>query len=110
MSVFMTRILIVAAMVGGTMLTRFLPFLLFPAGREVPPFVEFLSRSLPYASMALLVVYCLKDITTFTGTHGIPELTAVAVTAAVHWFGKNSLLSIAVGTVLYMILVQMVFI
>lgn len=100
---------IVAAMIAGTLLTRFLPFVLFPAGKETPPFISFLSHSLPFASIGLLVVYCLKDINPLAGSRGIPELLAIALIAVLHRRFKNSLLSIGAGTVCYMLLVQMVF-
>lgn len=106
---FTKEILIMAAMVVGTLLTRFLPFLLFPAGAKTPKFIDYLGKNLPYATMALLVVYCLKGIRLFTAPHGLPELIAVAVIVVLHWKKGNSLLSIGAGTVLYMVLVQKVF-
>ena len=103
-------ILILAAMAAGTMITRFLPFLLFPGERKMPPFMEYLSRSLPYATMGLLVVYCLKDVAWLSGTHGAPELISIALTAGLHVWRRNTLVSIAAGTVCYMLLVQFVFV
>lgn len=100
---------ILIALVAGTMITRFIPFVIFPAGKETPKFVEYLGQKLPYASMGLLVVYCLKGVHITSGTHGIPELIAVAATAGIHIWKKNVLLSISVGTILYMLLVQLVF-
>lgn len=97
------------ALAAGTILTRFLPFLLFPTAEKTPPFVTWLGEKLPYASMGLLVVYCLKDISSTTGSHGIPECAAVALTAILQVWKKNVLLSIGVGTVCYMLLVQFVF-
>ena len=94
----------------GTRLTRFLPFILFPENRETPEFIRYLSTVLPYAVIGLLVVYCLKDIDAFGGSHGIPELIAVVFIIIVHSWKKNVLLSIAGGTLLYMILVQYIFI
>lgn len=106
----MNAVFIVAAMVCGTVLTRFLPFLIFPAGKELPGFVRYLSRTLPYAVMGLLVVYCLKNVSVFAGARGIPEALAVALIVFLHWWKGNSLLSIGVGTVFYMVLVQSVFV
>lgn len=106
---FAREVMIVAAMTLGTMLTRFLPFILFPAGKETPRFVAYLGKTLPYATMALLVVYCLRGIQFTQAPHGLPELLAVLLTAALHWWKENSLLSIGVGTVFYMFLVQAVF-
>lgn len=101
-------ILTIAAVVLATMLTRFLPFLIFPEGRTPPAAITYLSAVLPYAVIGLLVVYCLKDAL-FTSWHGLPELLAILFTALVHKWRNNTLLSIAGGTILYMILVQNVF-
>lgn len=100
---------IVIAMAAGTVITRFLPFLLFPQGKEMPKYVEYLGQTLPYATMGLLVVYCLKGVKLFAWPFGLPEFIASAAVAALHVWKKNSLLSIGVGTVLYMVLVQAVF-
>lgn len=100
---------IVIAMAAGTAITRFLPFFLFPQGKEMPRYVEYLGRTLPYATMGLLVVYCLKGIEILNWSFGLPEFIASATVAALHAWKKNSLLSIGAGTVLYMVLVQLVF-
>ena len=92
----------------ATMLTRFLPFLLFPAGKEVPAFVSYLGRVLPYAAMGLLVVYCLKGVPA-SPVYGLPELLGVAAVALLHIWKGNTFLSIGLGTVFYMFLVQVVF-
>jgi branched-subunit amino acid transport protein AzlD len=96
--------------VFGTMLTRFLPFILFPENRETPKYIRELGRVLPYAVIGLLIVYCLKDVNFLGGSHGIPELIAVVFIVIVHTWKKNVLLSIAGGTLLYMVLVQYIFI
>ncbi len=103
-------IITVAAVVLGTMTTRFLPFLLFPANKPTPKYIQYLGKVLPYAVMGLLLIYCLKDVQVAVWPHGIPELIGVAVTAALQFWRKNMLLSIAVGTILYMALVQLVFV
>lgn len=100
----------VAAVTLATLLTRFLPFWLFPENRPTPRFVTYLGTMLPYAVMALLVVYCLKNITLFAYPYGLPELLGVGVTAGLHLARRNTLLSIAGGTIAYMLLVQCVFI
>lgn len=100
----------VAAVVLGTMTTRFLPFLLFPANKPTPKYIQYLGKVLPYAVMGLLLIYCLKDVQVAAWPHGIPELIGVAVTAALQFWRKNMLLSIAAGTILYMVLVQLVFV
>ncbi len=96
---------IVAAMVIGTLLTRFLPFWIFPEGKKTPEFILYLGKTLPYATMGLLVVYCLKGISITAAPYGIPELLAVILIVILHWFKGNSLLSIGLGTVFYMFLV-----
>ena len=92
----------------GTMVTRFLPFLIFPEGKEPPEFIQFLGKVLPYAVIGLLVIYCLKDVPG-SGTYGIPEFLAIAFIVLLHRWKKNILLSIGGGTVFYMLLVQFVF-
>jgi branched-subunit amino acid transport protein AzlD len=91
------------------MLTRFLPFLLFPAGKETPKFVQYLGKYLPPAVFGLLVVYCLKNVTFLESPYGLPEAIAIAVVVGLHLWKRQLLLSIAGGTVCYMLLVQFVF-
>lgn len=93
----------------GTMLTRFLPFLLFPAGKSTPKYIRYLGKVLPAAVFGLLVIYCVRNVSVLEGSHGIPELISIAAVAALHLWKKNIFLSIAVGTILYMVLVQFVF-
>ena len=85
----MRSVLIVAAMVLGTLITRFLPFLVFPAGKKTPAFVDYLGRTLPYATMGLLVVYCLKGVDLAGPSHGLPEILAVAAVALLHRLKGN---------------------
>lgn len=94
----------------GTLLTRALPFLAFPAHKTTPRYVVYLGRVLPFAITAMLIVYCLKNVNLMSAPHGIPELIAILVVAALFLLFKNSLVAIAAGTVLYMILVQFVFV
>jgi len=103
------RIITIAMIVLGTLLTRFLPFLLFPAGKPTPKYIQYLGRVLPSAVFGLLVIYCLKGVSVFSGTHALPELIAIAVVVALHLWKRQMLLSIAGGTVCYMLLVQLVF-
>ncbi len=103
------QIVTVAVIVGGTMLTRFLPFLLFPAGKSTPKFVQYLGKVLPAAVFGLLIIYCLRNVSVFTGSHGIPELIAIGVVVGLHLWKRQMLLSIAGGTICYMLLVQLVF-
>ena len=103
-----TLIMILAVMLG-TQLTRWIPFLLFPEKRDIPQVVSDLGRMLPAAMMGLLVVYCFKSVSFTSSPYGIPELIASAVVVIMHLWRGNTLLSIGSGTVLYMLLVQFVF-
>ena len=104
------QLITIAAIALGTMATRVLPFLLFPAGRPPPQYVESLGRVLPPAALGLLVIYCLKDVDFLSGHHGLPELISMALITALHLWRRNTLLSIAAGTACYMLLVQFVFV
>lgn len=98
-------IITIMVVVLGTMLTRFLPFLIFPEGKKPPSYITYLGTVLPYAVIGLLVVYCLKGAV-FTSYHGLPELIVIGFISVLHKWKKNTLLSIGAGTVLYMVLVQ----
>ena len=102
-------ILTILAVVLGTMTTRFLPFLIFPEGKEPPRYITYLGTVLPYAVIGLLVVYCLKNVSLFTGNHAIPEIISIGAVIGLHIWKRQMLLSIAGGTVCYMVLVQLVF-
>lgn len=103
------QLITIAMVVLGTLLTRFLPFLVFPAGKPTPRYVQYLGRVLPPAVFGLLVVYCLRNVDLFAGSHGLPEAIAIVVVAALHLWKRQMLLSIAGGTLCYMLLVQLVF-
>ncbi|HIZ23235.1 MAG TPA: branched-chain amino acid transporter permease [Candidatus Blautia faecigallinarum] len=103
------KIITIAVVVLGTMTTRFLPFLVFPAGKKTPPYVQYLGKVLPAAALGMLVIYCLKDVSVFTGMHAVPELISIAVVTILHFWKRQMLLSIAGGTIVYMLLVQFVF-
>ena len=100
------QIITIAVVALGTMLTRFLPFLLFPAGKPTPRYVQYLGKALPGAVFGLLVVYCLKGVSLLAAPYGIPELLAVAAVVVLHKWKHNTLLSIVAGTACYMVLVQ----
>ena len=106
---FSQMLLTVIAVVLGTMLTRFLPFILFRSDKPTPKYVEYLGKVLPAAVFGMLVVYSFKNVDLLSGSHGIPELIAVVVTALLHIWKRQTLLSIAGGTIVYMVLVQVVF-
>lgn len=93
----------------GTMSMRFLPFLIFPAGKPTPKYIQYLGRVLPGAVFGMLVVYCLKNVSVTSFPFGIPELLGIAVTAVLHLWKKQMILSMGAGTIVYMILVQFVF-
>ena len=103
------QLLTIAVVALGTMVTRFLPFLIFPAGKETPRFIQYLGKALPGAVFGLLLVYCLKHVSFLTGSHGLPEIIAIAVVVVLHLWKRQMLLSVAGGTICYMLLVQMVF-
>lgn len=103
------QLITIAVVALGTMLTRFLPFLIFPKGKATPKYIQFIGKALPGAVFGLLVVYCLKNVSLFAGSHGLPELIAIAVVVLLHLWKRQMLLSIAAGTVCYMLLVQLVF-
>ena len=102
-------LLIILAVAITTFATRVVPFLVFPKGKEIPPIVQYLGRVLTPAVIGMLVVYCLKTTQVLQAPHGLPEFISVIVTAVLHVWKRNNLLSIGVGTVLYMVLIQMVF-
>ena len=103
------QIITIGMVVLGTAVTRFLPFLVFPAGKPTPKYVQYLGKVPPAAVFGLLVIYSLKDVSILSGSHGIPELIAIIVVVVLHVWKRQMLLSIAGGTVCYMLLVQMVF-
>ena len=99
---------IILAVSLGTQITRWLPFLLFPESKQPPKVGLYLGKVLPPAMMGLLVVYCFKNVSWLSGSHGAPELLATAAVVGLHLWKKNVLLSIAGGTALYMVLLQVV--
>jgi len=92
----------------ATMLTRYLPFFVF-GGKKTPAYIRYLGQALPAAIFGMLVVYCFKNVSVLAGSHAVPELLAAAFTAALHVWRRQMLLSIAGGTVFYMLLVQLIF-
>lgn len=99
----------IAVMAIVTFLTRALPFLLFDRGSAPPKMVLYLGRVLPPAIIAMLIIYCLKDLSFLTPGAWMPQLISAGVVVALHLWKHNNLLSIFGGTVLYMVLVQVVF-
>ena len=102
------QLITIGMVILGTVLTRFLPFLLFPAGKPTPRYIQYLGNVLPSAVFGLLVIYCLKNVNLFTSSPGIPELLATALVVILHRWKRQMLLSIAGGTLCYMVLVQFI--
>lgn len=103
------QIITIVLCVAGTMLTRFLPFLVFSSEKPTPAYVRYLGKALPCAIFGMLVIYCLKDVSVLSGSHGIPEAISICVTVMLQQWKNQMLLSIAGGTACYMLLVQLVF-
>ena len=103
------RVITIAICVIGTMATRFLPFIIFSENKETPKYIKYLGKALPSAIFGMLIVYCLKNVSIFTGSHAISEAIAIAVTAVLHFWRRQMLFSIAGGTICYMLLVQLIF-
>lgn len=103
------HIITIAMVVLGTMTTRFLPFLVFRSDRPTPAYIQYLGKVLPGAVFGLLVIYCLKNVSVFTGSHAVPEFLCICLVVALHLWKRQMLFSIAGGTICYMLLVQFVF-
>lgn len=102
-------ICIILVVAVTTFITRFIPFAIFPKGKEIPKVVQYLGKVLPPAVIGMLVIYCFKSVRLTAFPFGLPELIAGAVVVLLHIWKRNNLLSIGVGTILYMVLVQTVF-
>lgn len=102
----LTLILAMAAVTFGT---RVLPFVLFDRGDHPPKAVMYLGRVLPPAVMAMLIIYCLKDVGFDSPAGWAPALVSCTAVVLLHLWKGNDLLSIFGGTILYMVLVQGVF-
>ena len=99
-------ILVISAV---TIAIRFLPFLLFNK-KDPPPVVVYLGKTLPYAAMGMLVVYCLKNVSFSQWNSFLPELISGLLVTISYLWKRNAILSILIGTICYMLLVQLVFI
>lgn len=94
----------------GTIITRALPFIIFPENKKLPKYIKYLSDVLPFTTIGMLVVYCLKDVSFTARPFAFPEIISITAVIVLHLLKKNTLLSISIGTVLYMILVNYVFV
>ena len=100
------QIITIGLCVLGTMPTRFLPFLVFRENRETPKFIQYVGIFLPSAVFGMLVVYCLRNVNILQGTHGIPEFISILITAGLHIWKHQMLISIAGGTICYILLLH----
>lgn len=100
---------IIGAVTFGTMLTRFLPFIAFGREKPAPKYVQYLGKALPGAALGLLVIYCVRNIDITAGDHGVPVFAAMLLTAAIHIWKRKMLLSIAVGTAAYVLMINLAF-
>lgn len=102
----MHAILIILTAAIVTLLIRALPFIVF--SKHTPDSILYLGKVLPYAIIPMLVVYCLKSVSVLKAPYGIPELIALIV-VCIHKWEHSTLLSILLGTMTYMFLIQTVF-
>lgn len=100
------QIITIALIALSTVATRALPFVLFPSKKHTPKFVQYLGKYLASAVFGMLVVYCLKDVTFLSGNHGLPQILGILACVALHMWRKNMLLTIAGGTIFYMIIIH----
>lgn len=103
------QIITIGMVVLGTMITRFLPFFIFPADKPTPKYIQYLGKVLPGAVFGMLVIYCLKNVSILNGSHGIPEVISIILVILLHLYKRQMLLSIVGGTVCYMLLIQYIF-
>ena len=106
---FWQQMIIIGIIAAVTLLTRLFPFLLFKSNKPTPGFLKYLGEALAPAVFAMLVVYCLKDVALLTSPFGIPELISVLIIVVVHILFRKTLVSIGVGSAVYLILVNLVF-
>ena len=103
------QVITIGLCVLGTMMTRFLPFFIFRSNRPTPRYIQYLGKVLPGAVFGMLVIYCLRNVSLFHYSFGLPELISIVVVVLLHRWKRQMILSIAGGTVCYMLLVQLVF-
>lgn len=110
MSLTTYSIIAIAVAALCTFATRLVPFALFGGKKEVPATITYLGKVLPPAIIATLIIYCIRSVDFTASPHGAAEIIAIIVTALLHIWKKNTLISIGGGTILYMFLVQFVFV
>ena len=102
------QIITIIIIAVATIFTRALPFMLFPSQKHTTPFVRFLGKYLASAVFGVLIVYCLKDVQFISGNHGLPQLLGILACILLHLWRKNLLLTIAGGTIFYMMIIHVV--
>lgn len=110
MSQIKESVILIIVMAITTFITRVIPFIIFPSGKKRPEIIAYLGKVLPYAIIGMLIIYCLKSVSVTGNPYGLPEFIAILFVILVHIWKHNLLLSIGGGTILYMILIQAVFI
>ena len=105
----MHAMIVIAVMGLAVLATRIVPVLIFGRGEKVPEFILYLGRVVPYTAMGLLIVYCLRDMPVLEAPHGLPEIISLAVVTVTYLWKRNTILSVVIGTALYMFLVQSIF-
>jgi Predicted branched-chain amino acid permeases (azaleucine resistance) len=103
-------LLTIFVIAAATLLTRAIAFILFPSAEKTPKFILYIGKVLPCATFGMLIIYCLKSVSLTVWPSGLPELIAIFATALIQYYKRSLLLSIVVGTVLYMLLIQLVFV
>ena len=109
MSDFKHSLIIILVMGLVTLATRILPVLIFGRNEKIPKYIMYLGKVVPYTAMGLLIVYCFKDVSVVQKPHALPELIAMSVVIASYLWKRNAIFSVVIVTVLYMLLVQIVF-
>ena len=109
MSDFKHSLIIILVMGVVTLATRILPVLIFGRNEKIPKYIMYLGKVVPYTAMGLLIVYCFKDVSVMQKPHALPELIAMSVVIVSYLWKRNAIFSVVIGTVLYMLLVQLVF-
>ena len=109
MSDFKHSLIIILVMGLVTLATRILPVLIFGRNEKIPKYIMYLGKVVPYTAMGLLIVYCFKDVSVVQKPHALPDLIAMSVVIISYLWKRNAIFSVVIGTVLYMLLVQMVF-
>lgn len=107
---FEKAVLVVAVAALITFLTRAFSFIVFGMKGEPSPVIKYLGTYLPSAVIAVLIIYCLKGVRAFdyeSTVVFVKQLSAVILVAVLHIWKRNNLISIGVGTIAYMAMLQL---